>query len=763
MKHFGRYSFVIFGALLLLSVFVHGQQPWSNILSSSRANNWSNAGLPATLPDGETTPNPWTPPTRTQCGSTISGGTSGSPTPVSTINTAMAVCPAGTYVLLGSGYFAAANTYLSMYAQNGVSVRGSGPQSTILTITGKGGIAWTQSWGAGSATWASGYRSGSTSLTLTGAIGAVLTVGALLNLSQCNTGLTGSGCTTGSPTDNGGLYICGSGGSCSTSPGSYIESQTQTVYVTGVTGTCSNSCTVTFSPAIYMPNYATGNSPSATWQVYFTNRSVVAPYGNGLEDLTVYLDAPTSNPTILFNSYANWIKGVRIIGNNGGNKNFLISGDRNLVFNIYSYEEIPDAIQSGDGLNFFYTGSDNLILNYICGVGDCAEGEGSSNDVLAYGYSRDGNTGYYAAYTLQHVPLDAFSLFESNEQSDIDDDDTWGTHVLNTFFRNQLSCGDPPYVISGGGNAHGLEIGSFSRVDNVVGNVIGASGNCTSYLGESASGYVYDVNPAGTDSGTLQSLLLWGNVSTVRQASDTPASSGVRFVSSEVPTLSSIIGCATSSQCNNLSGFAQTAPGNDNLPCSFFGLTGTSASCTPFPSGGTGLSWWKVCTNWNTFPTSCSTTQTQPFPAAGPDVSGGPYVNGHAYDIPAAVAWKYLPVDPAWQNSYTIASSSWSGGVETLTFASGVLPPVHHLMGPFQLSGVNSACSTGATFGNNSEILMTGSTSTKVKYALASNPGVSCTGTMRFPDVREFDERVYGCDAASGAPGCLTGAVIKVQ
>ena len=46
-----------------------GSGSWSSILSPSRAINWGNAGLPATFPDGETTPNPWTPPTRTQCGS----------------------------------------------------------------------------------------------------------------------------------------------------------------------------------------------------------------------------------------------------------------------------------------------------------------------------------------------------------------------------------------------------------------------------------------------------------------------------------------------------------------------------------------------------------------------------------------------------------------------------------------------------------------------------------------------------------------------
>lgn len=66
------------------------------------------------------------------------------------------------------------------------------------------------------------------------------------------------------------------------------------------------------------------------------------------------------------------------------------------------------------------------------------------------------------------------------------------------------------------------------------------------------------------------------------------------------------------------------------------------------------------------------------------------------------------------------------------------------------MSGINSACTSGATFGGNGEILMTGSSSTMVQYALASNPGVSCAGTMKFPDVRQFDERVYASDSGSG-------------
>ena len=92
-------------------------------------------------------------------------------------------------------------------------------------------------------------------------------------------------------------------------------------------------------------------------------------------------------------------------------------------------------------------------------------------------------------------------------------------------------------------------------------------------------------------------------------------------------------------------------------------------SATSHQDGGTGLSWWKVCTSWTTFPTSCSASQTKPFPTAGPDITGGPYVagTGSAYDIPAAIAYENLPIDTTYQNSYTVTGSSWSSGTETLT------------------------------------------------------------------------------------------------
>ena len=138
-------------------------------------------------------------------------------------------------------------------------------------------------------------------------------------------------------------------------------------------------------------------------------------------------------------------------------------------------------------------------------------------------------------------------------------------------------------------------------------------------------------------------------------------------------------------------------------------------------------------------------------PAVGPDVTGGDEAQGYAHDIPAAIAYKSLAIDSAYQNSYTVTGSSWSGGAETLA-VTGLPSSSGHTMGGFQLQGASAAClpTSGVSYTARAdgEILMTGSNATTISYALTSDPGTSCTGTMKWPDVRQFDERVYEADLA---------------
>ena len=288
-----------------------------------------------------------------------------------------------------------------------------------------------------------------------------------------------------------------------------------------------------------------------------------------------------------------------------------------------------------------------------------------------------------------------------------------------------MSGMDPTYTTAP--NPRVVTIDNYVRFENIIGNVFGSS-LITTY--EVTSGWNYVYSFGSSDPLAQSSSMRWGNCDT--------ATNTCRFESSEVPT----------SLTGNAARFQNSVPSNQNLPCSFFLAGYTSTSCTPTYSGGTGLSFWAVCTSSATFPTSCAASQTQPFPIAGPDITGGPYVNGTAYGNPASVAFMNLSVDPNYQNSYSITSSSWSNGTETVT-VSGLTSGSSHIIGPFQISGTGSGtCTTGP----NNECFMTSSDSTSgtISYALATNPGNLAGGTVKFPDVRQFDERVYETDSGGG-------------
>jgi hypothetical protein len=731
-------------------------QAWSNILSPNRAIDWTQAGLPATLPDGETAANPWIPPARTQFGPTISPSGLAA-TDLLNINTAMATCTNGHYVLLGSGTFLIQGT-LILYGHE-CTLRGGGPQSTTLNVSGSGQIWMGSASGANSCvlTPGSSYAAGSTSVTCNGLVGAPPAAGDIVRLNQCDTGFTGTisggglSCTTGTSADNGGLFVCGYQTTCMSEPptSGNANSQYQIFVLTSVSNS-GGTYTLRLNSPIYMPNWAYAQTPVLTWNSPSNNG-----LGVGIEDMTIHTASDTQNYTVqMQNTYASWVKGVRFVGS-AEDDPLSVQGSKNaLIFNNYCMAT-PSISNVYVGCLNSSSSSDTLLLNNIWTYGNYEADGGIVGEVDAFNYNNWFFTAYYLSTIYDHHAYDSFRLEEGNEMGSMYGDDTWGTHGLYTMFRNYFPCYDVSYKSYQSPNQTSFSIGPFQRFHNAIGNAAGSK-ECTSYSGSGlgSSGVIYRL--VSSDPLTVSSFMRWGNVSTVTQSTDTPANSGIRFVTSEVPT----------SLSGNAAPLENSVPSNDNLPCSFFlaGYTSTGA-CSIKSSGGTGLSWWKVCRTWTTFPTSCATSQTQPFPIAGPDQSGGPYVNGYAYDNPAAIAWQNLPVDTAYQNSYTITGSSWSGGVETLT-VSGLPSGSVHIEGPFQTSGLNSACTSGATFGSNGEIQIIGSTSTTVQYALVSNPGVSCTGSFLFPDVRQFDESVYEADTSqvsSGSPTAPTGLTATVQ
>jgi hypothetical protein len=818
---------------LLLAVPCSAQSYWSGILSNSRATSWqSQVGLPASYSDGETTTNAWTPPVRTQCGSTISasGDTSGA-TDTSAINTALGSCATGHYVLLASGTFYI--TTVNLYQYSGVSVRGGGPQSTLVhavcassCLNGAFDTDWAANTGS-CTTWNSGFSSGTTSISLSGCTGTTPHAGMIIQMTQCDTGTSGSNCGTGTVTDNNGLFMCGYNTVCQRSgegTGTGQHWQNQTSYVTAVSGS-AGSYTFTISPGLMLSNWSSADSPTISWEM--GNSSTNNPYGIGVEDMTI-IGTPASYALVALGyCYGCWGKGLRLIGHGtgGGATAFLLDGATNsLVMNDYTWGQVPPPGSSYNQALQTNLSSNNLILNNVYDESQPWVGYGSnSGNVWAYNFAHNSFTSYVLSF-FEHQAGSTYELFEGNDIPNFEEDDTHGTHDLNTWFRNYQVTWDQPYLST---NESGFLFDDFARFENAIGNIIGTSSSLTgTYQGNGSTdqGWIYElghgqfgdqlaqttamrwmnydvataaIRQCGNSSNTGWSTTCGGGSATITSCSDssttvtctytgsltlTAGQSVVSITGNSVSAYNSswrvvaptagqftfteftggngtgtggtvVTGSEVPTNLGTNSAYNNSVPSSTTLPVSFFLPT------TAHPSGGTGLSWWKVCTTWATFPTSCSGTQTQPFPPVGPDVTGGDGTGGYAYSPPSRLAWLNLPVDSSMQTSYTITASSWTGQVETLTITG--LPNIENLMGAFQLSGVNAACLTGATFGNNSEIQMTGSSSTQVTYALPSNPDVNCTGTMLFPDVRQFDERVYESDpATSTAAPVMNGPIV---
>jgi Pectate lyase superfamily protein len=617
--------------LLLFPALSHGQA-WSGILSSSRAIDWSQAGLPATLPDGETTPNPWTPPTRTQCTTSACNTVSGGTVTAASINAALSSAPAGTYVLIPAGSFSMSATIQMV---SNVTLRGSGAQATILSgtnFTNDSGVAWgVEGMGniGGETLLTANPSKGATSVTVASTSG--LTAGHMAMLQQCMTGTSASNATfvtdgvtcSGTQTDPGGPWVCGGLSQCDRN-GSRSEInfnfQTQVFWVPagGISGT-----TVNFSSPIESPLWSTSNSAALAWM---TGSAVV---GAGLEDLTTVGWIPING------TYASWVKGVRMIYTDtdstlgGYNSHALITNSYFVANNSSSTLNTVNLCQWEND----HTGawSDLLMLNNIWIGGYIEEDCPISGEVLAYNYMAGvqlAGTTYSGEFT--HNPAgQVYYLREGNVAAILQDDDTWTAHNFSSWFRNWARGYDE---IVGYTNPNPVQMGCFSRFENMVGNVIGDPNNSDSYTNLIGN----CLENLDTTLLSEASQLIWGNWMQCTGNSYCEVSGGAF---AQNPTSSSLSTWPASQAYANL-----TSPAT-SFPASFY-----MNSMTAHPSGGTGLSWWKTCNSWTTFPTTCASYTTPPMPPIGPDVTGGPKMSGQVYNTPAYIAFQSLPTDPNYSN-----------------------------------------------------------------------------------------------------------------
>ena len=581
-------------------------QLWSGVISSSRAVDWTQAGIPGGIPDAS-----WT-----QCGSTIAAysGTA------ATINSAISSCAANHYVLLGAGTFSLSSAVI--LGTSNVVLRGQGANSTFIVFTGgkagggcynsaiaiDGNCQWPGGGEGNVCNFTGGYGQGSTTITVancgstTPAMGSLsnLKVGSILILDQVD-----------EAADTGTIWNCSTENVCANTvqggeertngpcvSSICLRSQQQGVVVTGISG--SN---ITISPGLYMPNWRAGQAPQAWFASTILSNT-------GVENLAFDATKAGATSTIeLLGCNGCWIKGVRGTYANRSHVRFLFSVHSVLRDSYFFANQTGASVSYGAEI---MGGWNNLIENNIFQQDTDSEPSctgGCAGNVVDYNFDINNvytaTTGFMQSGFYLHAAGDVFNLFEGNIGPGYNSDSIHGTHHFETVFRNQLLgqnqtlCNGTPCVL----NTIPITLAAGSRYLNIIGNVLGTAGyhnnyNCIVTSSECSKPVtsIYALQQTSENSGQPNSslaafclspncsstgdydpqvtsyLFRWGNWDVVNAAS--------QFNSSEVPS--------------GIALYPNPVPSSHALPASFY------YSSAP--------GWWPSGKAW---------------PAIGPDVSGG--------------------------------------------------------------------------------------------------------------------------------------------
>lgn len=584
--------------IILFAASAFAQQP--TILTGNRGIDWTGVG--ATITDR-----------MTSCASLTSADS------VATINAAIAACTTGQVVDFAAGtYTINANLWVQ---KTNITLRGAGPLATILNFSGASvgfrvapsgyryeGSPEVQPGGSKSATWATGFTRGTTSITLTE---RAPSVGEILVLDQKNL-IEGE--------DTGGLYICNENPECSINTGTATGrniggvkySQQQLVKVVSVSG--SGPYTVTITPPLRASNWnANGQTMGAWWPV--TINEV------GIEDMTLDYSGITTgaDALLLQNCQGCWIKNIRSIGGRRNHVRLYLSRASTVRDSYFYGAYTPGGTYGVEE----WEGSDNLIENNICnGTNSCFITGSSQGTVVGYNYSVNHSftsANWMIAAIFSHDASRLYFLAEGNDFQGAQSDTFHGfTGGLDTYFRNRLRGQDTPAKTQ---NTNAVQFMAGSRGNNLFGNVLGTASYHTSYqiLPPSTTGCFvniyqngYGYQTCGTSSASADppdeqpiSLFRWANYDVVNAA--------VRSEASEVP---SAVGAAYIDDAD--------VPMDNTLPDSFY-----LAAEPDF---------------WGTPPG----VTTPPWPPIGPDVTSGDGPGGFSYKIPAQLCLDNTALDEAY-------------------------------------------------------------------------------------------------------------------
>lgn len=596
--------------LLLLSIVfalmipsVSHAQAWSGILNPSRAIDWSTAGIPGGIPS------------RTTACATLNASTygNGSSDATSAINSELSRCSSGQYVSLSAGTFLING---NVHVPSNVTLRGAGANQTILQAHNSGAVI---SLGTGSVTFGQtnaipivgGTSAGSTSITLASASG--VSVGSYLVIDQLNDGVI--------------VSSAGSEGSCTWCDNGQggTRVQGQIVEVKSVSGS-----TVGISPGLYV---AYARTPHAT--------PFTATKYAGVENLQVYANNTGATPNFAMSLCAYcWISGVEGNYTDGDHVEADFSYHSEIINSYFSnaYLHTPGTTDSDLALRNKSTGM--LVQNNIferLHLSATMEW-GPAGNVIAYNYmfgNFDVNAPNVMISNLNtHGAHPQFNLWEGNIATQIHPDSIWGSTGTLTTFRNWATGGTKicnplsgrgtvtcsPMGAQGAPGVNGwyavqgvraMDFDFLVSNPNMVGDVIGSSTMA-------ALTYYND-----------GSRLLTQVPLVVAVCGPSPCGSGSRAYDTTANGFSLGYGEASDSGGST---YDSLTPYNTMFQHGEFDLL-------------TGLLAW-VSGVTQTLPASFYLTSkpawfgSMPFPAIGPDVTGGAFVSGHANNIPAKACYE---------------------------------------------------------------------------------------------------------------------------
>lgn len=683
-------SYLISLMLLLSSSAAFGQA-WAGLLTSARAIDWTHVG--ATIPAGSI-PNCATQPSAS----------------ISSINSAIAADVGGaSYCVINIPAVSSASTTIVVnHAGKGnIILRGTGAASSIITYTGRGGLTncnglnstflcvWNGdsgsagNWpGTNSANWTGGLSQGSTVLTLSNTTN--LKVGYQIVLYQ-----------TDLSSDPGNIFpaqTCGFNGavswqgtgstpvsSCSAGAAA-SQSQMETVTACNGVTTYGSSCgagtSVTVQSPIYMPNWNSGQSPKAAW-------GNTMPISNvGVEDLEINNQTTANGILIEFHQSLNsWINGVATIANpavaSDTNHVLIWSSNHDTYESSYMYGSYPGS--SGYGVDFGASSSDNLAQNSISQHMDTGFiTETGIANVFGYDYSIDNYFGgtWQQDDEYQHSAGDYYNLREGIEGIGYNSDNIHGTHWFNTVFRSYFSGFDPT-TFTGGKNQSQVAMNdaAWAGYDNWVALVLGTPGKISTYQLVPSSTTTCSPGPntsaiyelGYSDSGAAFSPACLGTAFAIPNATaaqaNSPVNSTMRF--DNYDTVNGSVQRNSGEYASGAPVYPGLASPTTTIPASLY-LTGGTPSWYTFPGG-----------------------TTAPFPAVGPDVTGG-NISGVS-----GFAWH----GPAW-NCYNIVSHGVTDGSPVpITFNrascyTGSAPPTISLTVSTSGSGTGTVTGTNSTTGS---------------------------------------------------------------